>query len=465
MVEFAIVDIETTGGDSRSGGITEIAILIHNGDKITETFQTLLNPKQTIPPYITGLTGIDSEMVKNAPFFEEVAERIWDLLEGRVFVAHQVNFDFSFLKTAFSSLGKDLSNLKLCTVRLARKVFPGLNSYSLGRICEIKKIPIEARHRAMGDAKATAILFDRMLKLQPDMVSNLLHSKNSLRFLPPNFPSYKFSEIPKACGVYYMLDSHGKVIYVGKAINIQERFRSHFSGNIHYPQKQELKAAVADLKWELTGSEFMALLLETLEIKRLWPKYNQAIKKPKSLWGLYSYLDGNGYTRFQLARLKKNLQPVETFFSQEEGRGFLKEAVQSFNLCQRLSGLRSVLCGSILDKSCDGACEGNISSKIYNERIQLFFRSIQERKGVIKIELEGRNEKEKAICVFEKGVLTQYGFKGIEEKKDSFALKSVTPYPETAYIFKQFFHQFSPEQVEILDQMAETQNEVLPLGF
>ncbi|TFV97340.1 DNA polymerase III subunit epsilon [Algoriphagus kandeliae] len=464
-MEFAIVDIETTGGDIRSGGITEIAVLIHNGIEITETFQTLLNPRQTIPTYITGLTGIDSEMVRNAPFFEEIAEEVWGLLEGRVFVAHQVNFDFGFLKTAFSSLGKDLVNPKLCTVRLARKIFPGLNSYSLGRICEAKKIPIEARHRAMGDAKATAILFDQMLKLQPDAVMGMLGPKNSLRFLPPNFPSHKFSDLPKSCGVYYMLDSHGKIIYVGKAINIQERFRSHFSGNLHFPQKQELKAAVADLKWELTGSEFMALLLETLEIKRLWPKYNQAIKKPKALWGLYSYLDGNGYTRFQLARLKKNLQPVETFFSQEEGRGFLKEAAQSFNLCQRLSGLRSVTCGSVMDESCEGACEGNISPKKYNEKIQRFLKSIQDRKGVVKIELEGRNENEKAVCVFEKGILIQYGFKILNEKEDSFTLKSVSPYPETAYIFKQFFHQFSPEQIEIIDRIEQKPREVLPLGF
>nr|WP_290427012.1 GIY-YIG nuclease family protein [Algoriphagus limi] len=304
-----------------------------------------------------------------------------------------------------------------------------------------------------------------MLKFQPETVRGFLKSKNSFRFLPPNFPSHKYSDLPKSCGVYYMLDSHGKVIYVGKAINIQERFRSHFSGNLYYPQKQELKAAVADIRWELTGSEFMALLLETLEIKRIWPKYNQAIKKPKALWGLYSYLDGNGYTRFQLARLKKNLQPIETFFSQEEGRGFLKEATESFKLCQRLSGLRSVTCRSVMDESCEGACEGNIPSKKYNEKVQNFLKSIQDRKGVIKIELEGRNENEKAVCVFEKGILTHYGFKNLNEEDDSFALKSVTPYPETAYVFRQFFHQFSLEQVEIIDRIEQKPREVLPLGF
>ncbi|NVJ87073.1 MAG: GIY-YIG nuclease family protein [Algoriphagus sp.] len=464
-MKFAIVDIETTGGDSRSGGITEIAILIHDGNQITQTFETLLNPRQGIPTFITGLTGIDSEMVQHAPFFEDVAEQIWELLENRVFVAHQVNFDFGFLKTAFSAVGKELSTSKLCTVRLARKILPGLKSYSLGRICETQNIPIEARHRAMGDAKATAILFDRMLKMKPEIIWELVRSKKSLRFLPPNFPSSKFFEIPQACGVYYMLDAHGKVIYVGKALNIQERFRSHFSGNIQFPHKQELKATVADLRWELTGSEFMALLLETLEIKRLWPKYNQAIKKPRTLWGLYSYVDGNGYLRFQLSRLKKNLQAIESFYSQEEGRSFLKEAMNSFELCARLSGLRSVPCSHVFDETCEGACQGAISAKSYNSKVEKFLSSIKESKGVIRIELEGRNESERTICVFEKGMLTRYGFKSENEKEDSFTLKTVPIYPETGAILKQFFHQFEPNQISVIEEVGKSPKEFLPLGF
>ncbi|WP_332914341.1 3'-5' exonuclease [Algoriphagus boritolerans] len=140
-MEFAIVDIETTGGSPRGGGITEIAVLIHDGEAIVREWQTLINPQQTIPSYITGLTGIDNAMVRDAPTFEEISKELWELLEDRVFIAHSVNFDFGFIREAFLKIGKDLNSQKLCTVRLSRKVFPGLRSYSLGRICENQKNP------------------------------------------------------------------------------------------------------------------------------------------------------------------------------------------------------------------------------------------------------------------------------------------------------------------------------------
>ncbi|WP_373398895.1 3'-5' exonuclease [Algoriphagus halophilus] len=170
-MEYAIVDIETTGGTAKNCGITEIAILIHDGNKIIAEFETLLNPEQDIPIYITGLTGIDNEMVQNAPTFEEVGEKLWNLLHGRVFVAHSVNFDYGFVRESFARSGREFKADKLCTVRLARKVIPGLSSYSLGRICEHRNIPILARHRAMGDARATAILFDEMIKEKPDIIA------------------------------------------------------------------------------------------------------------------------------------------------------------------------------------------------------------------------------------------------------------------------------------------------------
>jgi DNA polymerase-3 subunit epsilon len=271
-MEYAIVDIETTGGAPKYGGITEIAVLIHDGETIIREYQTLLNPEQAIPTYITGLTGIDNFMVRHQPTFSAIQDELWELLNDRVFVAHNVSFDYGFIREAFLKVGKELKTPKLCTVRLSRKVYPGMSSYSLGRLCESQKIEIEARHRAMGDAKATAILFDRMIKSDYQIINQSLKKNTGEAFLPPNFPHSKFREIPTSCGVYYMQDERGKVIYVGKAINIRERFKSHFSGQLLPNLKQKLKTEVFDLKWELTGSEFMALLFEVLEIKRLWPK-------------------------------------------------------------------------------------------------------------------------------------------------------------------------------------------------
>src|SRR6187402_1268416 len=163
-MSYAIVDIETTGGHASANGITEVAIYIHDGDRVIDQYQTLINPGQSIPYYITGLTGISDAMVKNAPQFWEVADRIYDMLYGRIFIAHNVNFDYSFLKSELANCGFELNTNKLCTVRLSRKIFPGLDSYSLGKICGFLDIKIENRHRADGDAAATVKLFELLLE-------------------------------------------------------------------------------------------------------------------------------------------------------------------------------------------------------------------------------------------------------------------------------------------------------------
>jgi len=371
-MEYAIVDIETAGGNPKGGGITEIAVLIHDGERITQEYQTLLNPEMGIPTYITGLTGIDNFMVRHAPTFAAIQEELWDLLADRVFVAHSVNFDFGFIREAFLKAGKELKSPTLCTVRLSRKIFPGLKSYSLGRICEHQKIPITARHRAMGDAKATAILFDRMTKISPEVIMESLKKNTGHTFLPPNFSLAQFQAIPSACGIYYMLNANRKVIYVGKANNIRERFKNHFSGNFLPNLKQKLKGEVVDLEWKLTGTEFMALLMELLEIKRLWPEYNSALKMPKVLWGLFHYEDGSGYARFQISKVTKHLQPVETFFSLEEANAYLKGGIELHELCPKLSGLRKVNCSAELPNSCSGACTTEESPNVYNPKVDRF---------------------------------------------------------------------------------------------
>ena len=448
-MEFAIVDIETTGGAPAGGGITEIAVLIHDGVQIVREFQTLINPQQGIPAYITGLTGIDNSMVRNAPTFSEVADELWDLLENRIFVAHSVNFDFGFIREAFLKTGRELNSSKLCTVRLSRKVFPGLSSYSLGRLCESQKIPILARHRAMGDAKATALLFDRMIKERQDVILGSLKKNSGEAFLPPNFPVSRFRQIPESCGVYYMLNSKGKVLYVGKALNIRERFKGHFSGQVLPQLKQQLKSEVVDLHWQLTGSELMALLLESLEIKRLWPAYNSALKLPKTLWGLFHYQDGSGYSRFQIAKVTKNLRPLESFFSSEEANQFLKQGIETYQLCQKLSGLRKITCQAVQDQSCLGACQSTEIPDTYNERAGDFIRLIRESKKDLMLNLPGREEGEKLFCFFEGGMLSRYAYLKSDDFPDPQDLEVVLKIPETFYILRQYIHQIPADQLRV----------------
>jgi DNA polymerase-3 subunit epsilon len=451
-MEYAIVDIETTGGAPKNGGITEIAILIHDGTSIIREFETLLNPQQGIPTYITGLTGIDNFMVRHQPTFADLEEEIWELLNERVFVAHNVNFDYSFIREAFLNLGKELKVPKLCTVRLGRKIYPGLKSYSLGRLCENQKIQIEARHRAMGDARATAILFDRMIKSDPMVISQSMKKNSGEGFLPPNFPSSKFKEIPDSCGVYYMIDQKGKVIYVGKAVNIKERFKNHFSGNVLPNLKQKLKSEVVDLKWELTGSEFFALLFESLEIKRLWPKYNSALKLPKQMYGLFHYEDNIGYGRFQIAKVTKHLKPLDSFFSMEEATSFLKEGIATYGLCAKLCGLRKVYCAEEYSLKCEGACEGNQSPEEYNTGVAAFLKVIKESQKEILIDLDGRSEKERLYCLFERGILTRFGYVPAAKLQQDILsqLELVNPVPETYYILRQYIHHLHPDQISVL---------------
>ena len=462
-MEFAIVDIETTGGAPAGGGITEIAVVIHDGEKITREFQTLLNPQQPIPHFITGLTGIDSQMVATAPTFEEISEELWELLRDRVFVAHNVNFDFSFIREAFSKQGKNWNPSRLCTVRLSRKAIPGMGSYSLGRLCESLRIPILARHRAMGDAKATAILFDRIIRENSEVVYSALKKNSGETFLPPNFPVYKFRQIPEECGVYYMLNDKGKVIYVGKANNIRERFKGHFSGKVLPQLKQQLKAEIVDLKWQLTGTEFMALLLEMVEIKRLWPAYNSALKMPKNLWGLFHYQDGSGYSRFQIAKVTKHLQPLETFFSQEEARAYLQEATQTFELCSKLNGLRKVYCDQMNDTSCQGACSSSENPTAYNRRADDWIKLIKTSKKDLLITLPGRESGETAACLFSGGILKKYAFLPSSEV-DLEKLEPVSPYPETFYLLRQYIHRFELNQIQVLEQSVQTDSWMLNFG-
>lgn len=451
-MEFAIVDIETTGGSPGGGGITEIAVVIHNGQEITESFESLINPEMGIPTYITGLTGIDNAMVRNAPTFAEIAEDLWDLLEGKVFVAHQVNFDYSFIREAFLRLGKTYLPQKLCTVRLSRKVYPKMRSYSLGRLCESRGIPILARHRAMGDAKATAILFDQMIQESPEVIFQGLKKNSGYSFLPPNFPKSKFDQIPESCGVYYMLNEKGKIIYVGKAINIKERFKNHFSGNSLPSLKNALKAEVVDLKWELTGSEFFALLFETIEIKRLWPKYNSALKRPKTLWGLFQFEDGNGFLRFQIAKVGKGLYPLETFFSRDEAVAFLKIGIQNHELCEKLCGLRKVSCDPKETVACQGACHDSEKAKDYNHRISDFVNKIKDTQKELLIETPGRSETERLQLVFDRGILSKYAFyegKNTSDLADE-SFQFVPQIPETFYILRQFIHTIEPSAIRVM---------------
>lgn len=303
---YAIVDIETTGGHASANGITEIAIYIHDGNRVIRHYTTLINPQQKIPLYITALTGISNAMVASAPTFNEVAAEIHDILQHNIFVAHNVNFDFSFIRHHLLEAGLTLNVKKLCTVRLSRKVFTGLASYSLGNLCRSLCIEIENRHRADGDARATVILFDKILQAEGiSHINHMLKRSSSEQWLPVNLERSVIDKLPAGPGVYYFHDNKGKVIYVGKAINVKKRVGSHFTHNDPGNRRQHFLRLVCNITSTVCSSELHALVLESTEIKRLWPKYNYSQKQPAQKYGLYSFEDNRGYIRLAIDKKKK----------------------------------------------------------------------------------------------------------------------------------------------------------------
>ncbi|AYN03546.1 exonuclease domain-containing protein [Flavobacterium sp. 140616W15] len=335
-VQYAIVDIETTGGNASGSCITEIAIIIHDGKKAIDRYQTLVNPQKEIPLPIFALTGINNEMVRDAPLFDDIANKVLELLTDRIFVAHNVNFDYSFVRHELEKSGFKWTARKLCTVRAARKIRPGLGSYSLGKLCSSLDIPIENRHRAGGDADATAILFARLLQWdhEGEIVKMIKNTAQDQR-LPPNLPPCDFEQLPEKPGVYYFYDQQKKVIYVGKAINIKKRVASHFSGHNINPQRQNFLRDIYRISFEICATELMALLLECSEIQKLWPKYNRALKRFEPKYGLYSYEARNGYCYLAIGKMGKFQTTIESFNSLYEGINVLRSLAQQFEIDHR----------------------------------------------------------------------------------------------------------------------------------
>src|SRR5688500_1229912 len=311
---YAIVDIETTGGYAAANDITEIAIVLHDGEKVTEVFETPIKPSVAIPYFIQSLTGINHLMVEDAPVFSEIASTVYEKLKGKIFVAHNVNFDYSFIKHHLALNGFDLVSQRICTVRLTRKVFPALASYSLGNLCRHFNIHIERRHRAGGDASATARLFDHILSNNGrEHILEFIKRTSREQSLPPNLPKGQIDQLPYPPGVYYVHDQKGKVIYIGKARNIRYRVCSHFGHNGANRQRQEFLRNIFSISYQNCGTELMAFILENIEIRKYWPRYNSSQKTYTPVFGLYMYEDQNGFCRLVIEKKKANLKALYTF--------------------------------------------------------------------------------------------------------------------------------------------------------
>ena len=408
---YSVVDIETTGNGYKGQKITEISVFLFDGEKIIDEFTSLVNPEQAIPYFITNLTGITEAMVRTAPKFYEIAKKVAEITKDAIFVAHNVNFDYNIIRDEFKSLGFDFKRKKLCTVRLSRKIIPGLSSYSLGNICTAEGIEIAARHRAKGDAEATVELFRRLLKRDDNFtINSFLNAKSREATLPPLLDKKVVDKLPERHGVYYFKNEQKEVIYVGKANNIKQRVISHF----YDKKKKEITMCLetADISYTETGSELIALLHESSEIKHLYPKFNRAQRKAGEAVGLFSYEDQKGIVHLAFNRLKLTPNPLMKFYSMAACRSMLEKVCEVFELCPKYCHLQTNVnaCFHYQLQQCKGICTGKEAVESYNKRVYEAIKSLGLQTENLVIKESGRNNKEIGFALILNGIYQGFGY-------------------------------------------------------
>jgi len=405
---YAVVDIETTGGSANTGRITEIAVVITNGVEIIEKFESLVDPGIHIPYFITNLTGITNQMVEDAPDFNQIAPRVFELLENKIFVAHNVNFDYSFVKKQLDEAGFPITDKKMCTVKYSRKITPGHRSYSLANNCLRFGITNNAAHRAMGDTLATTVLLHKLLVLdETEEWKTQVYGKQKLLNLPTHLETSVFENLPEEPGVYYLKDKVGKIQYIGKAKNIKARITQHFSGDKASSKSQALYRSVANIDTILTGSEILALLLEDSEIRKYWPPLNKAQKSNPTKFHLSYYKDQNNNWRMCVVKGKIIGQKLTTLFSWLEAREVLMSLVKDNNLLPDL-------CQVSYPE------QANISVNDHNQNFEKLIHSYIEDPVNFVIWEQGLKPSESAFILIKDGLFHGYGFIPVQNKTTNY---------------------------------------------
>ena len=407
---YAILDIETTGGQFNEEGITEIAIYKFDGHEVVDQFISLVNPEIPIQPFVVKLTGINNAMLISAPKFYEVAKRIIEITTDCVIVAHNSAFDYRILRTEFRRLGYNFEARTLCTVELSKKLLPEQPSHSLGKLVRALGIPMADRHRASGDALATIKLFKILLEkdIEKEIVKDFIKLEVEKGIAPQLLDI--ISSLPSATGVYYIHNEKSNLIYIGKSRNIKKRINQHFTGTSAKCKK--IQAQVFTVTYEETGSELIALLKESQEIKITKPILNRAQRKSIFQYALYVEKDEKGYLNLKIQKADGRKREITSFASLQEAKNALFRITSHYNLCQKLTGLYDTKtnCFQYSIKECDGACIGQVSPEIYNARVQEFIeKNTFENQNMILID-KGRNISERSAVLIENGIYKGYAF-------------------------------------------------------
>jgi len=371
------VDIETTGGSYRNSRVLEVAAIRYEDGKIVREFSTLVNPETYIPSVITSITGIVEGDIVDAPVFADIADELFDIMSGAIFIAHNVRFDYSFLKNEFAMVGMNFSPKLLCTVRLSRALYMQEKGHSLAKLIERHDIPVNARHRAYDDAAAIAYFAQLAFETHGQEAFDAAVAKQlKTQYLPPNLDMEELNQIGNVPGVYIFKDESHQPLYVGKSISLKKRVLSHFQD----VSSREIKIsqAVHHIETIPTGSELAALVLESKMIKELMPLYNRRLRRVSSYAMVMKSETDSGYATVTVKSGKvDNQTDLDRVYGLYESRTKAKHRVEEltrvFILCPKLMGIEkgAGACFSYSLGKCNGACVGEESAQLYNRRFEL----------------------------------------------------------------------------------------------
>jgi DNA polymerase III subunit epsilon len=380
-LDLAIVDVETTGSRPTRDRLIEIGILRVEQGKLVQSFSSLINPRQNIPPDIGAVTGVRLQELSKAPPFRDIKDQILELLKGCTFVAHHVRFHYGFIKNEFKRVGISYGTKCLCTARLSRILFPNQGRHDLDDIVERFGFEATQRHGPLDDARVLWRFIQAVQSRFPrTLLERALEILRTGSSFPPQVGASTVNLLPKGTGVYLFHGPDDSTLYVGKSVNVRKRVLAHFSQDHTCAKGIEMCQQVADIKAIQTSGEITALLLESRLIKQLQPIYNRRSRICKRLVVLKELENGHGYHTVRVEHLKA-ISPIELprilaiFRSLRQAKNFLWAAVKDLALCPKILGLEKGRGSCFYSQlhHCGGACVGAEAAAAYNVRFAEVF--------------------------------------------------------------------------------------------
>lgn len=378
---LVFVDVETNGLSPIRGRVIEIAAIRIENQQITAFFNQLIDPESNIPPFISQLTGITEDDLRSAPTFSAIADELFEIIDGAIFIAHNARFDYSFLKQEFKRVGRQFNPKMLCTVRLSRALYPEMKGHKLQDIIDRCGIKTLNRHRAYDDAKVLWQFITHSYKnLDRSVIDSAINKQIRTPSLPKSLTPQLVALLPNSPGVYIFEDIDGSPLYIGKSVNIRKRVLSHFSRDHDTESEFKISQQIANIDYRVTGGELEALLLESRLIKERQPLHNRMLRRNQKMTLARQVTDEAGYIRISIEDVA-TINPKDTsdilavYTTRGKARRYLDQAVRDYLLCPKLLGFENGRGSCFLYqlKKCDGACIGKENAEKYNARLMEYF--------------------------------------------------------------------------------------------